>query len=398
MNDEREARAWRAGRAVLQALRAAGFQAWFVGGCVRDRLLGRPCLDIDLATDAEPEQVAALFPRCIDVGKRFRVMRVLWEGHDIEVATLRSDGPYGDGRHPESVRPGTLAEDAQRRDFTINALYEDSDGRILDPVGGLADLRAGVLRAIGDPEARFTEDRLRVLRALRLAAQLSFTIDPRTADAVRRMPAGGVARERILDELRKAASSGTAARFFALACELGRGDDIAPSAEPERAARLLERLGPAPLAVVLAAWLCGLPEDRWRAWIFCQPLSNAERALIQALLTVGLRLPNLASAERRRALRSPPAVELVAFAAADEPERLPVLLRWLAQESAASPCPLAARDLLALGYRPGPEIGRLLRALEDAWLSGSLPGRAELEALARCGLVAHGSTRRGSQH
>src|SRR5256886_16231992 len=170
---------------LVRRLRAAGYEAYFAGGRVRDRLLGREPLDYDIATSAPPETVQALFPRTVPVGAQFGVVLVVTDGMPVEVATFRSDAAYVDGRRPSAVHFGSAREDALRRDFTVNALFLDPlTGDLVDFVGGEADLRAGIIRAIGDPRARIAEDRLRLLRAVRLAARLRFTIEPMTLEAI----------------------------------------------------------------------------------------------------------------------------------------------------------------------------------------------------------------------
>src|SRR5581483_9745499 len=158
---------------VIRRLRAGGYQAWLVGGCVRDLLLGRPPKDFDVATDARPDIVTELFHRSEQVGAHFGVVLVREEAAQVEVATFRSDAAYSDGRRPDHVRfESDPREDVTRRDFTINALLLDPDtGEVLDYVGGRTDLAQGVVRAIGDPETRFAEDHLRLLRAVRFAAR-----------------------------------------------------------------------------------------------------------------------------------------------------------------------------------------------------------------------------------
>jgi len=172
-------------RRLVQRLRDAGFVAFYAGGCVRDPLLGKEPHDYDIATDARPEQVQALFPRTFDVGAAFGVIVVHEDGVDYQIATFRSDAAYIDGRHPTGVVFTTPREDAERRDFTVNGMFFDPiAGEVIDYVGGQADLAARVLRAIGDAEARFREDRLRMLRAVRFATVLGFEIDPATWGAV----------------------------------------------------------------------------------------------------------------------------------------------------------------------------------------------------------------------
>ena len=197
-------------RAILERLRTAGHVAYFAGGCVRDLLLGREPKDWDVATDAPPNRVRALFSNTQAVGAAFGVILVRFRGSQVEVATFRADPKKVDGRHPTGVSFTTAEEDAKRRDFTINGLFLDPlrDGsihdQVIDYVGGRADLAAKVIRAIGDAEARFNEDHLRILRAVRFAARFGFTIEPATASAIRRH-AGQLVRispERIADELR----------------------------------------------------------------------------------------------------------------------------------------------------------------------------------------------------
>jgi poly(A) polymerase len=192
-------------REIVQQLQRAGHTAFFAGGCVRDQLLGREAKDYDIATSANPEEVQALFRRVSDLtGKSFGVIRVMVGEHAFEVATFRQDGVYRDGRRPESVRFATPEEDAQRRDFTVNGLFFNPvAGKLIDYVGGEADLHARVIRAIGTAADRFAEDQLRLLRAIRFATRLDFTIEPATWEAIRAGAPGirGISAERIRDEL-----------------------------------------------------------------------------------------------------------------------------------------------------------------------------------------------------
>jgi poly(A) polymerase len=193
-------------RRIVERLQGAGFEALYAGGCVRDMLRGVPPHDYDIATSARPERVQDLFRRTVAVGAHFGVISVLADGHEFQVATFRSDGTYSDGRHPESVQFCSAEEDARRRDFTVNGLFFDPiRAQLRDYVGGQADLQANVLRAIGDPEARFAEDRLRMLRAVRFATVLGFEIEPATWAAVQKHAAAivEVSAERIREELLK---------------------------------------------------------------------------------------------------------------------------------------------------------------------------------------------------
>lgn len=193
-------------RKIAARLHTAGYLAWFAGGCVRDRLRGVAPHDFDIATDARPEQVQTLFPRNVAVGAQFGVIVVMDGKLAFEVATFRSDEAYLDGRHPSGVRFTTPQEDAARRDFTINAIFYDPVAeQIVDYVGGQADLEKKILRAVGDPAARFAEDKLRMLRAVRFATTLDFEIEPATFQAIQQHATdiSQVSAERIRDELLK---------------------------------------------------------------------------------------------------------------------------------------------------------------------------------------------------
>lgn len=178
---------WPALLEILETLQQAGFTAYLAGGCVRDALLGRPASDLDLATNATPEQIEKLFPKTLAVGKSFGVMRVLCQNQDIEVATFRTDGTYKDGRRPEGVTYSSPQEDAERRDFTVNALfYDPSQDFVIDFVDGQTDLKNQTIRAVGNPYLRFEEDKLRILRALRFVSKLGFTIEEGTFAAIKK--------------------------------------------------------------------------------------------------------------------------------------------------------------------------------------------------------------------
>jgi tRNA nucleotidyltransferase/poly(A) polymerase len=195
---------------LARRLIAAGHEALFAGGCVRDKLLGREPKDYDIATSARPEQVIALFPGANEVGAHFGVVIAKHGGHHVEIATFRTDGSYKDGRRPESVTFSTAQEDAQRRDFTVNGLFENPEtAELLDYVGGLADLKSGTLRAIGDPSTRFTEDALRLLRAVRFSTILGFEIEPTTRAAIMSCTPllEKISPERIRDEFAKIITS-----------------------------------------------------------------------------------------------------------------------------------------------------------------------------------------------
>ncbi len=220
--------------ALVERLRESGFAAYLAGGCVRDRILGVKAKDFDIATDARPEVVQRLFANTIAVGAKFGVVVVMIDDVPFEVATFRADAPYLDGRRPSAVHFGTLEADAVRRDFTIGGMYYDPTAdRVIDLVGGQRDLRAGIIRAIGDPRHRFAEDRLRMLRAIRFAARLNFTIEAATMDAIRRAAPAitEVSAERIGDELVMILTEGHAARGMELLRQSGLMRPLLPEVE-----------------------------------------------------------------------------------------------------------------------------------------------------------------------
>lgn len=197
---------WSAVSAICETLQNKGFTAYLAGGCVRDAILGREPKDLDVATNATPEQVEALFVKTVSVGKSFGVIRVLDLGSDIEVATFRTDGVYVDGRRPDSVQFTTAQQDSERRDFTMNALFYDiQNNQILDFVEGVKDIQNRVIRTVGDAAKRFQEDHLRILRAVRFVSQLGFEIEPSTFLAIKNMSALvlSVSAERKTEEMTK---------------------------------------------------------------------------------------------------------------------------------------------------------------------------------------------------
>jgi poly(A) polymerase len=218
-------------RAIVQRLQKAGFAAFWVGGCVRDFLLGREPGDFDIATDARPEQVEKLFQKTIPVGKKFGVMVVVENGQQFQVATFRAEADYRDGRHPEKVVFANAEADALRRDFTVNGLFYDPlTQKTHDWVGGEKDLRAKIIRTIGSPEERFGEDHLRMLRAVRFAAQLEFEIGPETLAAVKSHASKikAISAERIRDELLKLFRPPHAARGLVLLRDSGLLEYVLP--------------------------------------------------------------------------------------------------------------------------------------------------------------------------
>jgi poly(A) polymerase len=421
---------------IVRRLRDAGHTAYFAGGCVRDRLLGREPQDYDVATSAPPEVVRKLFARTVPVGMQFGVVLVLLGDERVEVATFRADDAYIDGRRPSAVHFGTPEDDAQRRDFTINAMYLDPlTDEVIDFVGGRADLAAGVIRAIGDAGARIAEDRLRMLRAVRLAARFGFTIDPGTHAAIRAAAptVTDMAAERIGDEIVKILTEGNARRGFELLDETGllavvlpeiaamHGVEQSPDYHPEgdvwvHTLLLLEQL-PAGVAETLALGAllhdvgkprcAALRDGRITFWqhdvlgaemavAICQRLRRSRETWerVAYLVRNHLRLvqaPAMRLSTLKRLLAEDGFEELLALVRIDALasnrdlqyvefcERKRAELR----ETVRPPRLLGGDDLLAAGYPRGPLIGRILRAVDDAQLEGEVATRDEAMALVR---------------
>ncbi|MFH1230643.1 MAG: CCA tRNA nucleotidyltransferase [Planctomycetota bacterium] len=191
---------------VVKTLQSKGFQAYFAGGCVRDQLMKRPPKDYDVATNARPVDVIKLFKKTLAIGKAFGVVAVILNGQEIEVTTFRTEGKYSDGRHPDSVKHAQRDDDVTRRDFTINGLlYDPIKGELIDLVCGRADIKAKIIRTIGSPKERFNEDKLRMMRAIRFACELGFSIDSKIKKAISSLASQitKISRERIREELRR---------------------------------------------------------------------------------------------------------------------------------------------------------------------------------------------------
>ncbi|MEK6258161.1 MAG: CCA tRNA nucleotidyltransferase [Planctomycetota bacterium] len=387
---------------IVRKLRAAGHTALLAGGCVRDLLLGREPKDYDVATTARPEQVRELFGhrRTLAVGASFGVIVVTGprEAGHVEVATFRTEGPYHDGRRPESVAFCTPEEDAQRRDFTINGMFYDPiDARVLDFVGGEADLAARVLRAIGDPHERMREDKLRMLRAVRFAATLDFALDEITAAAVREMADEivVVSQERIAQELRRMLVDPHRRRAVELCADVRLLNVILPELggerEPEGIRLPLRKLDELTLLqqpsfeLAFATLLHSLPA-RPVVYDICHRLrlSNDETDRIEWLVAHQDDLadaPSQMPARLKRTLAHPYRDDLIALLRvkrlAHAADMQPVLFcdEYLAKtpQSIIDPPPLmTGDDLKSLGLKPGPEFRTLLDAVRDAQLNGEI--------------------------
>jgi len=399
-----------AARFVVETLQGAGHQALYAGGCVRDRLLGRTPNDYDVATSAEPGVVRSLFHRTLAVGEQFGIVIVRYKGEQIEVATFRADGDYSDGRRPDEVHyTDDPALDASRRDFTVNGLFFDPlTEQIHDFVGGQEDIRAGRIRAIGDPVARFTEDRLRILRAPRFAAVLGFALEAETAAAARHqapeITSSGVSAERIRVELKKLLACPGRATGWRHLEDLGLLPIVWPAAASDAATgRAL-----AALPENLAEFCEGLP---WGTplrgatpaevtesldGLRCSKKERDGAAELVAALAQARTYEDLSLAGRKRLLRAAHAPALLVLieadaAAREEGPELAARLRsdlatWSAVEGpaglAARPL-ISGRDLQQAGLRPGPAFARILRAVADAQLEGRVSDSEQALALAR---------------
>lgn len=427
----------RLARDICARLKSEGHQAFLVGGCVRDLLLDRKPKDYDVATDARPDRILELFPRSGRVGAHFGVVLVRdGDGAQVEVATFRSDHAYRDGRHPDSVRfESSPREDAIRRDFTINALLMDPEtGEVADYVGGREDLERRLIRAIGDPETRFHEDHLRLLRAVRFAARLGFEIEPDTFSAIRRLHPliRQVSAERVRDELVRILTEGGARRGFELLDQTGllemvlpevaamKGVAQPPEFHPEgdvwtHTLLMLEGLrSPSPeLALGVLLHDAGKPAtfriaDRIRfdghveegGRIAAEVLSrlrfsNDQIRQVQALIANHMRFLDAARMRESTLKRF---LRLERFEEHLELHRLDCLAshgnlenynlvrsRWeqLPAEQIKPRPLLTGNDLIAAGYAPGPEFAKMLTAVEDAQLESRIRTREEALELVR---------------
>jgi len=421
-----------AARSIVERLRAEGFEALYAGGCVRDTLLGLTPCDYDVATNARPEQVEGIFPRTVPVGAQFGVILVLEGGSEIQVATFRGDGTYLDGRHPESVRFTDARGDSLRRDFTINGLFYDPIGdKVLDFVRGREDLRAGVVRAIGNPTERFAEDRLRLLRAVRFATTLGFKIDPLTWKAVITWVADihVVSAERIREELVKILLSPNRLRGFDLLNESGllreiipeleslKGCDQPPEFHPEgdvfvHTRLMLSLLAPdASLPLILSVLFhdIGKPSSRMvdetgrirfnghegisaeMTLRLLQRLRFSNDVIDAVIPAVRLHMsfkdvPNMRMATIKRMMARPTFNDelelhrvdcLASHGMLDNHSLLLAKREEFSHEPLIPPPLISGHDLIALGWKPGSRFAEVLQAVQNRQLEGTLTTREE---------------------
>ncbi|MEX2671807.1 MAG: CCA tRNA nucleotidyltransferase [Phycisphaeraceae bacterium] len=394
---------------VVKRLQEHGHVAYFAGGCVRDQIMGRVPTDYDVATDAPPQRVIELFRIAHRVGEAFGVVVTRISGHWIEVATFRTESGYADGRHPDQVAFTDAEHDARRRDFTINGLFYDPLAeRVIDYVQGQQDIEARIIRAIGDPQQRFDEDYLRMLRAVRFAARLEFTIEPATAAAVRDHAArlDRISRERIGIEVALMLDHPHRARAAQLMQHLLLDAPTLCEPHSERQPLCVAALPPeTPAVAALAAWaldrhlqphrqhnhprlLAGVEAlpvaalvRRWRkALVLSNDDRDALRHLLQRLPTV-LRWPDLDLAAKKRLLATqhwPHLAELAhaTLSLVDHPSfdvhQFEREVAALQQQEVAPPPLVTGDDLIAAGLKPGPKFKTILEQVYDAQLRGEV--------------------------
>jgi poly(A) polymerase len=434
---------------ICHTLRSKGFQAFLVGGCVRDILLGREPADYDVTTDALPSQVEEIFPASLTVGAKFGVVIVPEEAPassdaerlQVEVATFRSDVGYSDGRHPDRVDyTKSPQDDVKRRDFTINALLLDPEtNEILDFVGGREDLEAGIIRAIGDPAARFGEDKLRMVRAVRFAARFGYAIEPATLKAIQKLAPeiDQISMERLRDELTKILTEGAARRGFELLDQTGlliyllpeiakmKGVEQPPQFHPEGDVWIhtLMMIGGLPAgSSPTLAWGVLLhdvgkpptfappagPNGRIRfdrhvevgvkmAEQICRRFrfSNEDTEQILALVTNHMKfkdVPRMKPATLKRFVRVDKFGEhlelhrLDSLASHGKLDNYELVSRFIAETSPEQVRPvrlLTGDDLIALGLKPGPRFKAILYNVEEAQLDGTIHTHEEAVRLAQ---------------
>ena len=377
--------------ALLTRLHAAGHAAYAVGGCVRDSLLGQTPHDWDLCTSATPEQVLELFgeAHCIPTGLQHGTVTVKHGGALYEITTFRTEGAYSDGRHPDHVAfVPDVKEDLARRDFTINAMAYNAEEGLIDPFGGQNDLAVGIVRAVGEPQRRFEEDALRILRLYRFAARFGFAIDPATGQAARALcrHLDCVSEERIAEELSRllaAPAPGAYLEAEVLAVIFPELD----AAELPESRRILDALEPGMehVPVRLAALLCPLGEAGARVALRRLKCSNALTGTVATLVReAAAGMPGAALTAKRFLSRYDLATitDLTALCSAQHPEQAEAFAA-LQQEAArlveTNACcrinqlAVNGRDLMDAGVRPGPGLRRVLDALLEQVLTGQLP-------------------------
>ena len=404
----------RSAKAVAEQLIATGHQAVLAGGAVRDLLLGREPKDFDIATDAHPQTVLKAFSNTRRVGIAFGVVLVRDFEATVEVATFRADLDYQDGRHPEGVVFSDAPTDAQRRDFSVNGLFYDlATQEIIDHVGGLEDLEQKKLRAIGEPEQRFREDYLRLLRAVRFAISLDFDIENETWDAIKRCAPSirHIAVDRVHEELRRSFAQGRSDRALELLLGSGLWQELLPLSvastskaaleeKPRWSARALgespphDEAGAADLATVIGLSHQHLSHNQLDKLCTDLRCTNGEKKEALSLSRTLAQLPHydqLDTVARKRLLRQHSAPQLRfalrhSLPCLDQQRHiLADLGRWSEAELWPGFLP-RGKDLIAMGVNPGPELGHWLKRLDNLALNGAITNQKEAENALQQGL------------
>lgn len=385
--------------AIVRRLQKSGHMAVFAGGCVRDSLMGFTPKDLDIATSAPPDEVEKAFPRTLAVGKAFGTIVVVEDGHNFEVTTFRKEGAYLDGRHPSEVSFTDAEEDASRRDFTVNALfYDPAAEKVMDFVGGVEDLKSRLLRTVGDPNLRFSEDRLRMLRAIRFVGQLGFALDAVSLAAIQQLAPNikTVSAERILNEVKRLLIS----PHLLPALNTLRLSRLAPHFWPEA-----ENIDPSALnsfppfnnwenafaAVMCLAQAEKQIEPRLRAWKSSRESVRLAEGQIRGAHT--LLNANSTRAERARVLGGDDFADVLVLTTGllDRRGRRSQIDIWIkeflevAEEDGKLPSPfINGQDLIESGVQPGARMGEILKKIYDEQLEGRIRSKAEaLERIAK---------------
>jgi poly(A) polymerase len=419
--------------AIVKRLREAGYESYLAGGCVRDMLLGKAPEDYDITTNAKPDDIVKIFPKTVPVGAQFGVILVIVEGEPFEVASFRHDGPYLDGRRPTHVRYGSLREDIFRRDFTINGMvYDPIADQIIDLVGGRKDLAGQLVRAIGTPRSRFEEDRLRMVRAVRFAASLDFTVESETLAAIRELAptVRQISWERIGEEITRILTEGGAKTGFELLDRTGllkvllpeidamKGVEQSPDYHPEgdvftHTMLTLDHLDSPTETLAYGCLLhdVGKPvcirRDEERLTFYGHTEKGAEmaeevlkrlkrsratRERVAYLVRNHLRhlqAPQMRLSTLKRFLGEDGIEELLeltridALSANGDLQHYRFCIEKLAELKAEEIHPeplLRGRDLIAMGFSPGPHFHEILKQVEEAQLGGELLSREQAMA------------------
>ncbi|MBN1361190.1 MAG: CCA tRNA nucleotidyltransferase [Sedimentisphaerales bacterium] len=397
---------------IVRCLQEHGFEALLAGGCVRDMLLGHKPKDYDVATNAKPKEVVQLFPRTLTVGVKFGVVIVLMRHSQVEVATFRSEAGYRDGRHPDEVEFTHAAEDAGRRDFTINGMFYDPLAeQVIDYVGGQADLDRKIVRTIGDPQERFAEDYLRMLRAIRFSTRLGFAIEPATFDAIRDNAARitRISGERIAIELEAILVDPNRQAGTSMLFESGLADAVFPELPDEHRQRALAILGGlrrrVDFALALAGFFAGCQADEALARCHILKLSRrTAKHLTFLLMHRGNLLDDSMSLARLKMLLARPyfwdlyELERATRKAEGDRQSLAALgrlrrrIRTLRGVDVRPKPLLNGHDLIRLGATPGPVLGQLAEELYIAQLEGLLHTTDQAGEWARRWLQEHART------